>query len=506
MAARFIPSGRSFAEILAGVSMGFRRLLNILTATLCLLMTLACATNPATGKRQLSLISESQEIAMGRAAAADVQQTVGLVTDAGLQRYVQRIGKREADGSERPELPWEFHVVDDPGVNAFALPGGFIFLTRGMMSLITSEAELASVLGHEIGHVTARHSVNQLSKQQVAQLGLGLGGLLVPEVQAFGSLLGAGLDLLFLKYTRDHEREADELGFKYMRAHGYDVSEFADVFAALGQLEALSTEQASALPGWLATHPSPEERVQAAEARAAGVESPSGSRVGREEYLDQIDGLVYGKDPRQGFFRDGVFYHPELRFQIAFPSGWQTSNLTHAVVAVEPRRQAVIELTLAGDQRPGAALARFLAQPGLRQGRTSSQTINGRQAAVAEFQAQAEQGIVEGAIGYVADRGRTYQVIGYAPAAVYSQYVTAVTRAIQSFGPVTDRAILSIQPERIDIVRLSRSVTVAEFAREFGPEVSAEHLAVLNGVPDIQARFPAGFSVKTVVSVNRERR
>jgi predicted Zn-dependent protease len=174
------------------------------------LMTLAiggCALNPATGRRQLSLISEQQEIQMGREAAAEIQTALGLVDDTSLQSYVQRIGRQEAAISERPNLPWQFHVVDDPTPNAFALPGGFIYVTRGMMALMTSEAELAGVLGHEIGHVTARDTVNQLSKQQVAQLGFGLGSIFVPEMQQFGSLAGAGLNLLFLKYGRDDERE-----------------------------------------------------------------------------------------------------------------------------------------------------------------------------------------------------------------------------------------------------------------------------------------------------------
>ena len=144
----------------------------------------SCAINPATGQRQLSLISESQEVAMGREAAAGVGQTLGFVDDPELQGYVRQIGLRQAAASERPNLPWEFHVVDDPSPNAFALPGGFIYVTRGMLNLMTSEAELAGVLGHEIGHVTARHSVNQLSQQQLAQLGLGLGGILFPKAGA----------------------------------------------------------------------------------------------------------------------------------------------------------------------------------------------------------------------------------------------------------------------------------------------------------------------------------
>src|SRR3954469_4983882 len=143
---------------------------------------LSCARNPVTGKSELALVSESQEIQMGQEASKDVAQTIGLYKDPKVEAYVAEIGKRMAAASERPNLPWEFHVVDDASVNAFALPGGFIYVTRGLLASINDEAELATVIGHEIGHVTNRHSVQQISKQQVAQLGLGVGSILSPRV------------------------------------------------------------------------------------------------------------------------------------------------------------------------------------------------------------------------------------------------------------------------------------------------------------------------------------
>lgn len=219
----------------------------------------ACAVNPVTGTRELALISEAQEIAMGRSAADEVRQTVGMVADPHLQRYVNRIGLALARDSERPSLPWSFGVVDDPTPNAFALPGGFIFLTRGMMNLMASEAELASVLGHEIGHVTARHSVSQISQQQLAQLGLGVGGLLFPQVQPFGRAIGAGLQLLFLKHGRDDERQADQLGFLYLLRHDYRVDEMANVFESL---QGRCDDSGTGIPGWLTTHPSEAERIE----------------------------------------------------------------------------------------------------------------------------------------------------------------------------------------------------------------------------------------------------
>ena len=160
------------------------------------LMVAACATNPVTGKRELSLVSEQQEIQMGQEGAQQVAQEIGLINDQALQQYVQGIGAAIAAKSERPNLPWTFRVVDDPSPNAFALPGGFIFVTRGLLGLMNNEAELASVVGHEIGHVTARHSVHQMSEQQVSQLALGVGAILSPTVAQFGNVASQGLGTL----------------------------------------------------------------------------------------------------------------------------------------------------------------------------------------------------------------------------------------------------------------------------------------------------------------------
>jgi predicted Zn-dependent protease len=476
---------------------GYRRQMTSWIAVLCACTAAACALNPATGERQLSLISEEQEIQMGREAAANVAATIGLVDNAALQSYVQQIGAREAAVSERPRLPWEFHVVDDPAPNAFALPGGFIYVTRGMMNLMTSEAELAGVLGHEIGHVTARDSVNQISKQQLAQLGVGLGGIFFPEARPFGSLIGGGLELLFLKYSRDDERQADELGFEYMRKRGYDVSQFDDVFTAL---ERSSEEQhQSALPSWLSTHPAPADRVKAAQERIAKAGPQPNAIVRRDVYLRHVDNLVYGKDPRDGFFRDASFYHPKLRFTITFPRGWNTQNLPQAVVAVAPDNRAAMQLTLAGNAPPETALQQFFRQQGVGAGRMVRDRINGEPAALAEFQAQTEQGVGAGIVGFITHADRTYQLVGYTPAQLYSTYAPTLEQAIRTFGPVSDPAILNVQPQRIDIVQIQNALTVGEFAQRFDSAVPAQTLAVLNQVPSADSRLSSGMLVKRVV-------
>jgi predicted Zn-dependent protease len=456
----------------------------------------ACATNPATGERQLVLIPEQQEIQMGREASVQVRETLGLVDDEELQAYVERIGIRLATMSERPDLPWAFGVVEDPTPNAFALPGGFIYITRGLMTLLTSEAEMAAILGHEIAHVTARHAVNQISKQQVAQLGLGLGAIIFPETQPLGPVLGASLDLLFLKYGRDDERQADSLGFDYMQEAGYATSEAADVFAVL---ERVGGEQRSALPTWLSTHPSPGERVQAAQKRAEDAAPQPNARVEREAFLREIDGLVYGENPRNGFFEEERFYHPEMQFQIEFPGGWRTQNMAQAVIGIERENQAALQLTLAGTASAEAALTRFFAEEGIRAGRSSRETINGLPAAVAEFEATTASGLVRGLVAYIEHRGRTFQVLGYSAASRYPQYQGAFSGAIRSFATVSDPEVLSVEPRRLDIVTVPAAQTLAEFAVRFSSVVPVDELALINQLPDGTTRLPAGMQVKRVV-------
>jgi predicted Zn-dependent protease len=192
--------------------------------------------NPATGRRELSLVSEAQEIQMGRDADPEVTASIGLVDDPALQSYVSSLGLRMAASSERPQLPWSFKVVDDPVVNAFAIPGGFIYVTRGILAHFDSEAELAGVLGHEIGHVTARHSASQMSRQQLQTIGLGVGMIFSQTVRDYGGLASAGLQMMNLSYSRGDESQSDELGLRYITRAGYDAEAMIGVFQMLGQV------------------------------------------------------------------------------------------------------------------------------------------------------------------------------------------------------------------------------------------------------------------------------
>ena len=457
-----------------------------------------CATNPVTGERQLSLISEAQEIEMGRQAAAEAEQSIGLVDDRALQDYVQRIGASLARDSERPNLPWTFRVVDDPTPNAFALPGGFIFVTRGLMTLMRSEAELAGVLGHEIGHVTAKHSVTMLSRAQIAQLGLGIGSILSPTIARFGDLAGAGMQLLFLKYGRDAERQADDLGFKYALADNYDVRQIPNVFATLARVGEASGQ--SPLPTWMASHPYPEERIQRMEQAIAQLQRPlNNTNVGVDPYMARINGLVYGENPRAGFFQNSLFLHPDLRFRWQLPQGWKTQNMTQAVMGGSPQEDALMQLTIA-QGNPETAANQFFNQQGLTPAQVQRTSINGMNAVTGYFQAATEQGTLQGFAAFITHDNNTYQILGYAPAQRFSAYENVFRQSIGSFTRLTDPQALNVQPVRIATVRTTQAMTLAEFNQRYpSTGIDLNELALINELPDANARIPVGTWMKRVV-------
>ena len=461
------------------------------------LLPSGCARNPVTGKNELSLVSESQEIEMGKQSAQQVAQTIGYYDDPQVQAYVSQIGLKMAQASERPNLPWEFHVVNDASVNAFALPGGFIFVTRGLMTAINDEAELATVVGHEIGHVTNRHSVQQISKAQVAQLGLGIGSILSSDIARMSGIASQGLGILFLKYSRDAENQADKAGFRYALGQNYDVREMANVFQTLDRVS--NASGGGRLPEWLATHPDPGTRVKNTEARLDTLHKDfSNSITNREGYLQHIRGMTYGEDPRQGFFEGNTFYHPDLRFQLTFPQGWQTQNTPEAVLAGSPQQDAIMQLSLAGQTPPQQAAQQFLSQQGVQAGNTSTASVNGLPAASGYFQAQTEQGQIQGLVTFISYNGNTYGLMGYTPAGKLNTYDNAFRQAIGSFSQLRNQAALNAKPAKVELVKLTREMTLEQFNSQYPSSIPIEELAIINELESPSTAIPQGRTVKRV--------
>jgi predicted Zn-dependent protease len=451
----------------------------------CLVLC-ACVRNPATGKLQLDLIPESQEIEMGQQAKQEVIQTMGIYKDPRLEAYVAELGKPLAANSGRPNLPFSYMIIEDASVNAFALPGGPIFITRGIMGHLNSEAELVAVMGHETGHVSARHSANQMSKAQLAQLGLGVASIVSPTMAQLAQVAGAGMQLLFLQFSRTDEHQADEMGFRFMVKAGYDPREMLGLFK---MLDGLSVEvegggSRGKLPEWMQTHPIPEHRLEATQERLKNKlkGDPSTLKVERAKYLSMIDGLPFGEDPRQGFFKGDTFLHPDLKFQIELPKGWQHQNLPQAVVAVSPQQDAMIQLAPAGKMSPQEAVQKFFSQQGVKRGQTAQGTIHGSAAVSAYFSGTTQQGEVEGLVTFLSHEGSTYAIFGYTPAGKLQSYDAVFRSTMGSFATLTDPAALNAKAARVKIVHLDRPMSLEEFTSAHPSTVKPEVVALINGV------------------------
>jgi predicted Zn-dependent protease len=465
-----------------------------LAAVLCVALG-GCATNPATGKRQVMLVSEAQEIEMGREADREVASSFGLYPEADVQTYIAGIGARLAAATERPSLPWTFRVVDDASVNAFALPGGFIYVTRGLMTHLNSEAELASVVGHEIGHVTARHSISQITKSQLATVGLVAGMIVSPQLARFGDLAQAGMGLLFMKFSRNDESQADDLGLRYMARQDYDPHEMVEVFNLLDRVGEASGEGRA--PSWLSTHPAPANRAQRIQA-AIQAQQLTGTRVEEASYLRRLDGMVFGENPREGFFEGTSFFHPELRFQITFPRGWQTQNQKQAVAAMSPQEDAIVVMTLVPGTSAEQAAGEFVRQQGLRAGNAQRANIGGLPAVTALFEAIAGDTQVAGRVAFVEHGEKVYRLLGYTPSNRFRGYDRVFAESIASFAPLTDRRYLDVEPRRVKVVDVAQPMTVDDLARRYGSTVPGTVLAVINHVAP-GATLPAGHPAKVVV-------
>ena len=466
-----------------------------LTGTASLLLLTTCATNPVTGRHELALISESQEIAMGQDGAKSVTQGVGVVQDAALQNYVSTLGLRIAHASERPSLPWSYTVIDDAAVNAFALPGGPVFITRGILAHMTSEAELVSVLGHETGHITARHVVQQVSRQQLAQIGLVAAVIVKPELGQLADVASQGMGLLFLKFSRDHETQADALGFRYMVAEHYDPNEMAAMFHMLEQLTAASGGR---VPQWQSTHPDPGNRFQTTRDRIAASPPVGAQKVERDAFVSRLDGLVFGDDPRQGFFRGTSFLHPDLKFQLDFPNGWQTHNEAGQVSGVSAQQDAVVALTLAGKSAPSQALSQFLGQQGMTNRGASAAAINGLPAATAAFSVATQNGSLGGWVAFVDLDGTTLRLLGYTTADRLSAYDGTLRNSVTSLRRLSDPGALAVKPARVRLTRINSAMTVAAFNQAYPSTIPLAQLALINGV-ESAGTIPAGTLVKRVV-------
>jgi predicted Zn-dependent protease len=375
-------------------------------------------------------------------------------------------------------------VLDSPVVNAFAVPGGYVYLTRGILAYINDEAELAGVVAHEIGHIAARHSAQQYSKAQFAQLGLGLGSVLSKTFRKYAGVAQAGVGLLFASFSRSDEREADALGVEYSAKAGYDTNHMANLFVSLERLN--PGEVQGGLPGWFSTHPNPENRIAAIkEDTLVWREKISQTRfaVNRDQYLKQIDGIVFGEDPRQGYVEGSVFYHPELRFQFPVPSGWKVNNTASQVQMINQDQNAVILFSMAPEKTPSAAADAFLKESQAVVAKSESAKVNGMQAHRIISDVTTEQGVIR-VMSYFIQKGQTvYAFLGYTEQSRFSGYSSVFEQTMGRFNNLTDSRKINVKPDRLDVKRTTSQGSLRQALQRFGePANQGEALAIINGM------------------------
>lgn len=473
---------------------------------LSILTISSCVINPVTGKKQVSFLTEEQEKNIGAQNDPAIVAQFGLYQDQKMQDYINTKGQQMAKISHRPDLGYEFKILDSPVINAFALPGGYIYFTRGIMAHFNNEAQFAGVLGHEIGHVTARHSAEQYTKQTIGQILL-IGGLIIsPEFRNFANEAQQGLGLLFLSFSRGNETESDELGVEYSSQIGYNSHEMAEFFQTLKK--SMSNTEGARIPEFFSTHPDPGRRYERVHELSAEWQAKNGSaglKVNRNEYLKLIDGLIYGEDPRQGFVDNNVFYHPELKFQFPFPNKWKLVNSPMQVQISSEDGKAFTVFSLSQEKTLKAAADAEVKRHNLQVQRNLTFDVSGLPA----YGMVSEQTSTDQATGktntisvqtiLIQYNDLIYLFHGICNKVDFGKYEQNFDYIMTNFKRLTDPSRLNTKPEIIDIVPVKNSGTMSKALSDYQtPSSKINEIAILNGM-DPTAQVKKGDLIKIVV-------
>jgi len=470
------------------------------TLLACLVMA-TCARNPVTGKREVMFLSEEDEIAMGTEADPEVVAEFGLLEHPQLQAFIREKGMEMAKVSHRPGLPYQFKILDSPVVNAFALPGGYVYFTRGILAHFNSEAQFSGVLGHEIGHITARHGANQYSKQLMAELGLAIGSAISPELEAFSEVASFGMQLLFMKHGRADESQSDELGVEYATRTGYDGRQMAEFFKVLDKI---GGGEEGRMPTFLSTHPAPLDRYKKVGELTQAWQSqlPRASyTVQRDSYLRRLEGLAYGEDPQQGFVEKEIFYHPGMAFSFPVPKEWELTNTPTQVTLSEASGNGMLIFDLAKGEDFAAGLQETLEENELDLVRERRIRINGFQALEADLRQKSTKGDtdpLEITLTLIQDGNRLFRFIAVATGKERESLLRTMAGPVSGFRRLTDPDKLNREVDRLHIAAVSQPGTLGSVLSDLGmPAARHDELALLNGM-ELTATVSRGTLLKVI--------
>jgi len=415
--------------------------------------------------------AEQRVIQQGAEYDKVITAQYGLYDDEELAAYVDRVGQTVAAESEWPTLPWTFRVLDSSMVNAFAIPGGYIYVTRGLLAHMNSEAELAGVLGHEVGHVTGRHSAEQQRRQMLASAGLMLGAMVSEEFVDYGLRTGlaqAAVGLTLLRYSRSQELESDERGIGYAVAAGYNPSGIGAFFATLQSLE--QQHGGRGVPGWASTHPEVDDRIERSRVWADETVARLDVRrsdlvVNRREHVQRVDGIVFGDDPRDGYFDGRALLHPSLRFRLDLPDGWAAVNTRTAVQALAPDQDAIVQLTLSpldAEENRERYIRDYLTEIGAQVVGSDDQSINGHWSRQVRFTVTGQSVQYEVLGAWIWYRENLYQLLGITTPSRYSRHDDRFIASFRTFDELRDPQALSVQPSRLQVITPPRPMGLSE--------------------------------------------
>lgn len=475
---------------------------SILTVIALLFLVTGCVSsvNPISGRKSFGFAwTPSEEIRIGRESDSDIVEQFGLYEDPALSTYVDSLGqalvgvshfRRAAAEPVWQNMAFHFRILDSPVVNAFALPGGYVYVTRGLLAHTENEAQLAVVLGHEIGHVVGRHGSRAMRKQQ-----FGMGALLLGAIgsqAAFGGRAAANVldlgstatQLLFLKYGRDAESESDQLGVEYAAMSGYDASQGAAFFHSLKRM---SEQTGQELPSLLSTHPDPGDREAYIRERSKKylIDYP-GNEVGRSSFLRRIDGLVFGEDPRQGFVENSTFYHPDMQFRFRVPEGFRVINQPKSVVMVPESGMAILNLEVDSQHQSARQAAdAFKANDSIQIVESGLGQAGGLTAhyVVADF-SDNEGRAMRMRTQYIEFSGSVFVFTGLALKENYDTYRISFEETMRGFRKETDPRVLNKQPVRVVLRRPEKRESFRSFisGANLAPAADPLSLAIMNQV------------------------
>ena len=489
----------------------YRIKLNLIALVGIIAMSLilqACSVNPVTGKKEIMLVSEAQELAMGQQSDPGIVANFGLYNDDKMQAFINQKGKQMGAISHRPQIDYQFRILDSPVINAFAVPGGYVYFTRGIMAHFNNEAEFAGVLGHEIGHITARHSAAQMSKQQLYG-GLFMAGMIVSEeFREFGQLGQQALGMLFLKFGRDDESQSDELGVDYSTQIGYDSHQMANFFGVLHRIQKRAGVN---IPEFQSTHPDPVNRFNKVHQMSDAYQAESGAtnlKIGRDSYLRMIDGLTYGEDPQQGYVKYNTFFHPGLKFHFPVPPQWRVANTPQMVQMASTDGKALIMMTLSQGKTLQVAAQETVEQDGLQVIESSQINVNGlpaiamlstlkkqQQQQGQQQQQQQDLRILTYLIQY---NGMIYKFHGISLTADFNNFYRVFTNTMGNFDRLTDPARINVTPDIIQVAQVSTGEALGSALRRMRlSNDDMEEIAILNNMELTDVLEP-GMLIKTI--------